>query len=182
MADPATRSPMPLTSNGADDSSCPPTFRCTPFERVAQTAQWARRRLTANTGGPLICCGCSTCTRGALHVPGFTDGRGAAQDRAEDRPRSRRCRRRTEAPRRCTRRLTQSILSTPAMTRSWQKNKYDLLQQNELPPVDALSGGSVTLPAARYNYNSDWTLLAGLSPAGIAASLAALAHFPSSAP
>ena len=39
------------------------------------------------------------------------------------------------------------------------------------------SGGSVTLPAARYDYNSDWTpLLAGLSPAGIAASLAALAH------
>src|SRR5262245_60679447 len=38
------------------------------------------------------------------------------------------------------------------------------------------SGGSVTLPAARYDYNSDWTpLLAGLSPAGIAASLAALA-------
>ena len=36
------------------------------------------------------------------------------------------------------------------------------------------SGGSVTLPAARYDYNSDWTpLLAGLSPAGIAARLAA---------
>ena len=39
------------------------------------------------------------------------------------------------------------------------------------------SGGSVTLPAARYDYNSDWSpLLAGLSPAGIAASLAALVH------
>src|SRR5215467_5959891 len=37
------------------------------------------------------------------------------------------------------------------------------------------SDGSVTLPAARYDYNSDWTpLLAGLSPAGMAASLAAI--------
>src|SRR3954465_6358028 len=36
------------------------------------------------------------------------------------------------------------------------------------------SDGSVTLPAAGYDYNSDWTpLLAGLSPAGMAASLAA---------
>src|SRR5215218_7483168 len=36
------------------------------------------------------------------------------------------------------------------------------------------SDGSVALPAAGYNYNSDWTpLLAGLSPAGMAASLAA---------
>jgi hypothetical protein len=36
------------------------------------------------------------------------------------------------------------------------------------------SSGSVALPAARYHYNSDWTpLLAGLSPAGIAASFAA---------
>jgi hypothetical protein len=35
--------------------------------------------------------------------------------------------------------------------------------------------GSVALPAAGYNYNSVWTpLLAGLSPAGMAASLAAL--------
>ena len=34
--------------------------------------------------------------------------------------------------------------------------------------------GSVALPVAGYNYNSDWTpLLAGLSPAGMAASLAA---------
>src|SRR5262245_34629259 len=34
--------------------------------------------------------------------------------------------------------------------------------------------GSVTLPVAGYNYNSVWTpLLAGLSPAGMAASLAA---------
>jgi hypothetical protein len=34
--------------------------------------------------------------------------------------------------------------------------------------------GSVTLPVAGYDYNSDWTpLLAGLSPAGMAASLAA---------
>src|SRR5215813_8203064 len=34
--------------------------------------------------------------------------------------------------------------------------------------------GSVILPAAGYDYNSDWTpLLAGLSPAGMAASLAA---------
>ena len=34
--------------------------------------------------------------------------------------------------------------------------------------------GSVSLPAAGYNYNSDWTpLLAGFSPAGMAASLAA---------
>ncbi len=33
---------------------------------------------------------------------------------------------------------------------------------------------SVSLPVAGYNYNSDWTpLLAGLSPAGMAASLAA---------
>jgi hypothetical protein len=33
---------------------------------------------------------------------------------------------------------------------------------------------SVTLPAAGYDYNSDWTLLlAGLSPAGMTASLAA---------
>src|SRR5712671_4469217 len=37
--------------------------------------------------------------------------------------------------------------------------------------------GSVALPAAGYDYNSVWTpLLAGLSPAGMAASLAALAH------
>src|SRR5690349_12418388 len=36
------------------------------------------------------------------------------------------------------------------------------------------SGGSVALPAAGYDYNSDWTpLLAGLSPAGMGASLAA---------
>src|SRR3954469_11046839 len=36
------------------------------------------------------------------------------------------------------------------------------------------SGGSVALPAAEYDYNSHWTpLLAGLSPAGMAASLAA---------
>src|SRR5215212_2921096 len=36
------------------------------------------------------------------------------------------------------------------------------------------SGGLVALPAAGYDYNSDWTpLLAGLSPAGMAASLAA---------
>jgi hypothetical protein len=36
------------------------------------------------------------------------------------------------------------------------------------------SDGSVTLPVAGYNYNSDWTpLLAGLSPAGMAASFAA---------
>ena len=34
--------------------------------------------------------------------------------------------------------------------------------------------GSVSLPVAGYNYNSDWTpLLAGLSPTGMAASLAA---------
>ena len=34
--------------------------------------------------------------------------------------------------------------------------------------------GSVFLPVAGYNYNSDWTpLLAGLSPAGMAASFAA---------
>src|SRR5215813_15166301 len=38
-----------------------------------------------------------------------------------------------------------------------------------------LSTGSVALTVAGYNYNSDWTpLLAGLSPAGMAASLAAL--------
>ena len=37
------------------------------------------------------------------------------------------------------------------------------------------SDGSVTLPAAGYDYNIDWTpLLAGLAPAGMAASLAAL--------
>src|SRR5262249_28950303 len=37
--------------------------------------------------------------------------------------------------------------------------------------------GSVTLPVAGYDYNSVWTpLLAGLSPAGMAASLAALAR------
>src|SRR6185437_9271206 len=36
------------------------------------------------------------------------------------------------------------------------------------------SGGSVALPAAGYGCNSDWTpLLAGLSPAGMGASLAA---------
>src|SRR4051794_3558034 len=36
------------------------------------------------------------------------------------------------------------------------------------------SGGSVALPLAGYDYNSHWTpLLAGLSPAGMAASLAA---------
>ena len=37
------------------------------------------------------------------------------------------------------------------------------------------SNGSVALPVAGYNYNSDWTpLLVGLAPAGMAASLAAL--------
>ena len=37
-----------------------------------------------------------------------------------------------------------------------------------------LSTGSVSLPVAGYDYNSDWTpLLAGLSPAGMAASFAA---------
>src|SRR3954470_18917488 len=44
------------------------------------------------------------------------------------------------------------------------------------------SGGSVALPVAGYHYNSNWTpLLAGLSPAGMAASLAApdLTEFPS---
>src|SRR3954469_14369333 len=43
------------------------------------------------------------------------------------------------------------------------------------------SDGSVALPAAGYDYNSHWTpLLAGLSPAGTAASLAApdLTGFP----
>ncbi|HMC75035.1 MAG TPA: hypothetical protein VKG87_12090 [Terriglobales bacterium] len=36
------------------------------------------------------------------------------------------------------------------------------------------SDGLVALPAAGYDYNSNWTpLLAGLSPAGMAASLAA---------
>src|SRR3974377_1892800 len=36
------------------------------------------------------------------------------------------------------------------------------------------SNGSVALPVAGYDYNSDWTpLLAGLSPAGMSASLAA---------
>jgi hypothetical protein len=45
------------------------------------------------------------------------------------------------------------------------------------------SSGSVALPAARYDYNSDWTpLLAGLSPAGIAASLAAHADVSSIPP
>jgi len=39
--------------------------------------------------------------------------------------------------------------------------------------IQAFSG-SVALPAAGYNYNSDWTpLLVGLSPTGMAASLAA---------
>ena len=39
------------------------------------------------------------------------------------------------------------------------------------------SGVSVTLPAAGYDYSSDWTpLLAGLSPARMAASLAAPDH------
>src|SRR6516164_1477543 len=37
--------------------------------------------------------------------------------------------------------------------------------------------GSVTLPAAGYNYNSDWTpLLMGLAPIGMAASRAAPAR------
>jgi hypothetical protein len=41
------------------------------------------------------------------------------------------------------------------------------------------SSGSVTLPASRYNYNSDWTpLLVGLTPAGTAASFAAPALSP----
>jgi hypothetical protein len=40
------------------------------------------------------------------------------------------------------------------------------------------SNGSVALPVAGYNYNSDWTpLLAGLAPIGMAASLAALDLF-----
>jgi hypothetical protein len=41
------------------------------------------------------------------------------------------------------------------------------------------SGVSVTLPAAGYDYSSDWPLLlAGLSPAGMAASLAAPEVYP----
>ena len=41
-------------------------------------------------------------------------------------------------------------------------------------PTSKAFNGSVSLPVAGYNYNSDWTpLLAGLSPAGMAASLAA---------
>src|SRR4029077_8370106 len=41
------------------------------------------------------------------------------------------------------------------------------------------SDGSVTLPAAGYDYDIDWTpMSAGLAPAGIAASFAALAHQP----
>jgi hypothetical protein len=40
-----------------------------------------------------------------------------------------------------------------------------------------LSVGSVTLPAAGYDYDIDWTpMSAGLAPAGIAASFAALAR------
>src|SRR5271165_6661232 len=42
---------------------------------------------------------------------------------------------------------------------------------------------SVSLPVAGYNFNSDWTpLLAGLSPAGMAASLAARSWTDESAP
>src|SRR5262249_31233174 len=42
--------------------------------------------------------------------------------------------------------------------------------------------GTIALPVAGYDYNSDWTpLLAGLSPAGMAASLAALVRPCSSA-
>ena len=48
---------------------------------------------------------------------------------------------------------------------------------NTQPPgafTSRLSTGSVALTVAGYNYNSDWSpLLAGLSPAGMAASLAA---------
>src|SRR4051794_32087258 len=41
-------------------------------------------------------------------------------------------------------------------------------------PSQVRPGGSVAFPAAEYDYNSNWTpLLAGLSPAGMAASLAA---------
>jgi len=40
-----------------------------------------------------------------------------------------------------------------------------------------LSDGSVALPAAGYDYDIDWTpMSAGLAPAGIAASFAALAR------
>ena len=66
------------------------------------------------------------------------------------------------------------------------RNCYDLSGCS--PPSTDLTGlpatggfyfqafsGSVALPAAGYNYNSVWTpLLAGLSPAGMATSLAAL--------
>ena len=39
------------------------------------------------------------------------------------------------------------------------------------------SDGLVTLPAAGYDYDIDWTpMSAGLAPAGMAASFAALAH------
>ena len=41
------------------------------------------------------------------------------------------------------------------------------------------SDGSVALPAAGYDYDIDWTpMSAGLAPAGMAASFAALAHQP----
>jgi hypothetical protein len=41
------------------------------------------------------------------------------------------------------------------------------------------SDGSVALPAAGYDYDIDWTpMSAGLAPAGMAASFAALAHEP----
>ena len=44
-----------------------------------------------------------------------------------------------------------------------------------------LSDGSVTLPAAGYDYDIDWTpMSAGLAPAGTAASFAALARMRSS--
>src|SRR6516225_8175112 len=51
-------------------------------------------------------------------------------------------------------------------------DRTDMLGPREL--YFQASNGSVALPVAGYDYNSDWTpLLAGLSPARMAASLAA---------
>jgi hypothetical protein len=51
---------------------------------------------------------------------------------------------------------------------------FQRAQMKNVDPRLAERFHSVTLPAAGYHYNSNWTpLLAGLSPAGMAASFAA---------
>jgi len=99
-----------------------PNFRCTPFERVAQTAQWARRRLTANTVGRFCCCRGSTCTRGAPSSPCRSSPTGGTPRKIEQ----------WTGPARAGAAAGLKLKHDDAPTIAQPP------QQNELPPVDAL--------------------------------------------